>query len=127
VTQKRKKKIFQQPQIISIQEEISILEEECLGTEEDLEDACAEYEAYDDEDVNSTLTGDLPLRNLHDLASFENGEKIETNLELLSARKLIRQQAEKHAQELERLQFDLHQKKIDLLLAKTKVLLDSLK
>jgi chromosome segregation ATPase len=126
VTRKRKNKIFQKPQIISLQEEINILEEEYLGAKEDLEDACIEYEAYDDEHVASTLTGELPLRDLHDLFSFESGKKIESNMELLTARKTIRQQVEKHTQDLNRLQFDLHQKKIDLLLAKTKILLDAL-
>lgn len=126
MVRKRKKKIFQHPRVSSIQEEINLLQEESSGTEEDLEDAFAEYHAYDDEQIMESLTNDLPISDLHELLSFESGEKRETNLALLSGRKNIRQQIEKYSRELKNLQSDLFEKKVDLLLAKTKILLDAL-
>ena len=126
MVRKRKKKIFHHPRVSSIQEEINLLQEESSGTEEDLEDAFAEYHAYDDEQIMESLTNDLPISDLHELLSFESGEKRETNLALLSGRKNIRQQIEKYSRELKNLQSDLFEKKVDLLLAKTKILLDAL-
>lgn len=126
VKKKRNKKLFNNPQITSIQKEINSLKEECFGLGEDLEDYCAEYEAYDDEEVVGVLLNDLPLRNLQDFSYFESGVKIESNLNFLTARKNVRKQIENSFRDLQNLEFEISQKKIDLLLAKTDILLRSL-